>query len=276
MKAPIMKRITGPLLCSLLAPVLLVGCQRDDGPVPPVAVTNTLLAAAVHDLLGEQTEILQLAGPGMCPGHFDIRPSQLSRLRRTRILLRFDFQGGLDNKLSAATQHGLRIVSVSLPGGLCRPDSYLAACRQTADALVAAGLLDRPQADQRLAAITGRIGALAEQVRRRTRPLAGRAVIASAHQKPFCEWLGLEVVATFSGADTAGVGQLDRALRAGQQARVGEIIANRPEGRRVADALADRLGATVVVFDNFPPAPAGRFDQLLKANTDRLIEAIER
>ena len=53
------------------------------------------------------------------------------------------------------------------------------------------------------------------------------------------------------------------------------MVANRPEGRRAADALAKRLGAQVVVLGNFPDPQEGHalFDDLLRANVNLLIEA---
>ena len=67
------------------------------------------------------------------------------------------------------------------------------------------------------------------------------AVLASVHQKAFCESLGLDVIATFSAADTAGVGQLDHAVRAAEAANIRAIIANQPEGRRTADARSSPM-----------------------------------
>jgi ABC-type Zn uptake system ZnuABC Zn-binding protein ZnuA len=183
----------------------------------------------------------------------------------------------LDAKLSGATADGLTIAEVRIAGGLCEPTSYLAACRQTADALVATGLLDPLTADRRLGEIEARIHRLAESCRRRVVQLRGMPVVVSTHQEAFCRWLGLRPVATFTGVDSAGVRQLNDAVRHADQADVRLIIANRPEGRRVADALADRLRARVVVFENFPASNSGQssFDDLLTANVDALIKAAE-
>ncbi len=54
------------------------------------------------------------------------------------------------------------------------------------------------------------------------------------------------------------------------------IIANRPEGRQAADALADRFGAQVIVFDNFPDGH-GRdsFDRLVRTNVEQLVKAVQ-
>jgi zinc transport system substrate-binding protein len=256
---------------------LLAGCDRQaDGPAD-VAATNTLLASAAADVLGEDAPIELLAGPGMCPGHFDIRPSQVASLRRCRVLLRLDFQKPLDAKLAGATEGGLTIAEISLPGGLGEPASYLAACKQTADALIAQGLLDRSTADARLAEIAARINALAAECKTKLAPLAGQAVLTSGHQAAFCRWAGLAVAGTFSAADATSPAELARAAQAARQADATALIANRPEGRRVADALADRLDAAVIVLDNFPPAagPEG-FDELLRVNTAALVEGLGR
>jgi len=261
------------ILTLLIAAISSEGCRKPSDPAA-VAATNSLLECAVKDLLGDSTPVLRLGEPGMCPGHFDIRPSQVNDLRRCRVLLRLDFQKSLDRKLSGAKDKGLRIVEIRIPGGLCEPESYLGACRQTAEALVAAGLLDRVAADRRLSEITARIDRKAAQCRQRAAALKGMPVLASVHQEAFCKWLGLNVVATFSGADTADVGQVDEAVRKGEQAGVKRIVANLPEGRRVADALAERLGAKVVVFGNFPALNDGQssFEDLLDANIAALLK----
>ncbi len=260
-------------VCVLIGLAAGSGCRK---PPPPadVAASNTFLAAAARDLLGPGRSVACLAGPGMCPGHFDVRPGQVSQLRRCGVLLRLDFQKGLDARLAGPVADGLRIVEVRLPGGLCEPASYLAACRQAADALVDAGLLDRPAADRRLRAVEDRMERLSDDAKAHVAALKNGPVLTSNHQDAFCRWLGLEVAATFRGADAASVGEVDRAVRAGEAAGVRLVIANRPEGRRLADALAARLDAAVVVFDNFPATGEDRaFDALVRRNVDALVRA---
>jgi ABC-type Zn uptake system ZnuABC Zn-binding protein ZnuA len=97
-----------PLTCLLLL-LTLAGCVPTStpptepgvqpGPAEPpraaseqslIAVSNSYLGAAVHDVLGQGTPLMLLAEPGMCPGDFDLRPSQDQQLRACRLLLRFD------------------------------------------------------------------------------------------------------------------------------------------------------------------------------------------
>ncbi len=271
--------MTRPLLriCAAAALGLLIlpGCRRAAPPpdVPRIATTTSYLEAAASDLLGDALSIVRLAEPGTCPGHFDMRPSQIAALRQCRALFRFDFQKGLDARFPGADDP-LRVTPVSVPRGMARPDSYLLACRQMADALAALDLLSRTEAETRLREIADRLDALSRDATNRVSRagLSGAAVIASGRQRDFCEWLGLDVVATFSAADAASIGEIEQAIAAGKLASIKLVIANLPEGRRTADALAKRLKADVVVFENFPRVRNGRvsFDAMLEANVEAL------
>ncbi|MBN2216780.1 MAG: zinc ABC transporter substrate-binding protein [Pirellulales bacterium] len=245
------------------------------GRTSPIAAANSYLAAAVLDLLGENEPLVTMAEPGMCPGHFDFRPSQARQMRACRLLVRFDFQESLDARLSDDPAEAPRVASVTVRGGLCEPATYESACRQLAEAMVQAGRLSPDDAERRLAAIGQRMDQLNAWMIHEVEAagLSGTPVLASGHQSAFCRRLGLDVAATFSSVDTARPGQIDEAIHAGEKAGAQLIVANLPEGRQLADALADRLGARVVVFGNFPTNSGPRgFESLVRANIAALVE----
>lgn len=265
-------------LAAIWVAAFLAGCGSGApaGPAPAVAVSNPYLESAVRELLGPAAPVLNLAGPGSCPGHFDLRPGQARELTRCRLLLRFDFQAALDHRLDDARAQGLRIVEVPAPEGLCLPASYFAVCRQTAAALTAAGLLPAPVAQEKRRRLETRLAEEAAAARSRLVPLNDAPVLASPHQRAFCAWLGLRVVGVFDGTDAASPAAINRVVQLGRRERVRFVVANRPEGRQLADALAGHLGLRAVVFDNFPGAapgtPAG-YDALLAGNVDALLRA---
>jgi hypothetical protein len=213
----------------------------------------------------------------MCPGHFDVGPGQVRAMRGVRVLVRFDFQEDVDKICEPEARGGPRVEAVKVPGGMAEPRSFAAVCRQVAEALVAAGLLGREAADQRVADVQARMETLETWARQAVRDagLAGRPVLASRHQAAFCRALGLDVKATFSATDTAGMGEVRSALAAGRAAGATLVIANRPEGRQAADALAESLGARVVVFDNFPDeSPGSAFEAMVRGNVERLTAEV--
>ncbi len=275
---------------ALLVAITLGGCGGPTGPfsgtvpleeagdVPALGVSNPFLVAVVKELAGEDVALLALAEPGMCPGHFDLRPSQVRQARHCRLLIRFDFQQSLDARLTGPGSRPPRIVGVHVSGGLCEPASYLEAARQVAETLVGEQLVSRAEADARLAAAAGRMAELDAWARAQIEAagLTGAPVLASGHQAAFCRALGLNVVGTFPTADTSVPSEMEDAVQEGRQGGVQWIIANLPQGRQAADALADRFAAKVVVFGNFPDGQgADSFDRLVRDNVTSLVKAVE-
>ncbi len=263
----------------IVAAVLAAGCAEEAAAPPEaaarIAVASSYLGTAARDLLEEDVPLVELCGPGTCPGHFDITPGHLARLRRCRVLLRFDFQKHFDAKLRAAVEEGLAVVEVPESGGLCEPETYLAACRAVADALVSEDLLTRSAADARLVAIEVRAADLAEAARADVRKagLGGTPVVAAHHQARFGRWLGLGVTAEFTASDDPAA--LNRAVADARDAGARLVIGNVPAGRVLADRLAGALGAPVVMFENFPLAGDGRrgYDAMVRRNVERLCAA---
>ncbi len=256
-----------------------IGCNsKPSNPDRPSVVTaSSYLQCAVREIRGENETVatLDLSSAGMCPGHFDLRPSQIERLQQCKMLVRFDFQTSLDSKILPVSKPDLKIAAIKIDGGLCEPESYLSACRQICRELSCAGIIDSTIAENRLSAIEKRMKEISgwAQQQMKQADLIGRPVLANSHQAKFCRRLGLMVVSTFSSADTAGIREIDSILSAGKKANVKLIVANAPQGRQMADALAKSLGAKVAMLNNFPEPAQGQnsFDALFIDNIRVLV-----
>ena len=266
------------VVCTL---ALLVGCSptlQDDRPV--VAATTSYLECAIKDLAGEQFRVARLLPPGCCPGHFDVSPAVLDHLANAALLLRFEFQGGLDAKLKHFQEKGLNIVAVASPEGLCVPSTYVIVCRTVCRALCEACPDSAASYREKLASVERRMTALGEDMKAQVRKngLAGTRVISSGHQAHFCRALGLEVVAPFTGREAAALKELERCLEAGRSAKVRFVVANLQEGAQLADPLAQKLGARVVAFSNFPSMAGEQttFDALVRDNVAALLTAAKK
>ena len=257
----------------------LSGCKAKENKQiqPEIAVANSYLQCVVQDLCGNQTEILSLVPPGMCPGHFDISPAQVNQLCKCRILLLFDFQKRIEDSLLRIKEKGLKIGSIHALPGLCVPETYLAACRDACNILSQQYPDRKDRLSRRLKLIEERLENLSNglfvQIKRSG--LNSAKVLASDHQAQFCNWLGLDVIATFVGSDIETVSNINRCIQKADEHTVGFIIANRQEGTALANALAERLGARTVVFSNFPETVINRdnFDRLLVENVQALLSA---
>lgn len=258
--------------------ILMAGCSaQSQDPRPVVATTTSYLQCAVVDLAGDRFRVARLLPPGCCPGHFDLSPSMLDKLAGSRLLLRFDFQSALDEKLHRFRDDGLAVAAVASPEGLCLPASYVDVSRSVCEALSEAYPDSAARYRERLAQIENRMNKLAQEMRAAVEQhsLAGARTLASGHQAEFARALGLEVVGTFTGREAAAINELKTCIQAGEKARIRFVVANLQEGVQLAEPLAQRLGADLVVFSNFPSMEGEEttFDALVRRNIAALVEA---
>ena len=257
--------------------LLVAGCENkaDEENHTEIAVTNSYLGCAVLDLCGDDTEVLCLAPPGMCPGHFDISPSQVKQLCDCRMLLLFDFQKQIEETLSRVKERGLKTALVGKMGGLCVPETYLAVCREVRDILSSEYPERNVRFQERLEVMEKNLAHLREELFEKMQQagISSAKVLASNHQADFVSWLGLETIATFVGSDIETVTGIEQCIRKAEGQEVRFVVANKQEGTALAKALAERLGAKAVVFSNFPElrGEASGFHALLRANVDALL-----
>ncbi len=264
------------IVIAALLPLLLASCGPSEEPAR-VIVGSSYLECAAREFLGNDESVGRLAEPGMCPGHFSLRPSQIAQLGNCEVVLRFEFQASLDRMIESGDGRPL-ITPIVIKGGLCEPASYIAACEQVAAALVQAELISQETADARLAAVGERMAELSQWARQAIREagLTDEPVVASAHQQAFCEWLGLQVVAVLPTADMGTPREIEQAVQAARQRQCRLVAGNSAEGAAMAEKIGDSLeGGKVAVLDNFPliSTPPEDFDAMVRLNVQRLLEA---
>ena len=221
--------------------------------------------------------VLRVCPPGTCPGHFDITPGSIGRLQHCRLLFMFDFQQSIADKLSALPGSGPELAPVKVPEGLCVPSSYLEACQVVHGVLARVQPDTKVKYDEALKRTRARLAELERASHERVEKagLKGANVVSSKHQAAFCRWLGLEVVATYAGGESASPAALQSLVADAKQAHVGLVIANLQEGRQFGRAIAEQVGAELVVFSNFPSMQDGEdsFDALVQHNLAQLPAA---
>jgi ABC-type Zn uptake system ZnuABC Zn-binding protein ZnuA len=243
-----------------------------------ICTSSPYLQAAMNDLLGMNNEVssmLSLAGAGMCPGHMDLRPSQIQMAGKSQVFIRFDFQSGLDDKLFTSLKSRPKVKPINVEGGLCNPQSYINVCSQITNILINEKYSSKIEIKERFSEIRLRLVDLDRDIHKQisTSELVKHPILTSPHQADFCRYLGFNVLETFTSEEDMSVKQIDNLVTKARNAGVSLIVANAPEGRKMADVLASYLGARVVVLDNFPDAQTvNAFDVLVRENVRRLME----
>lgn len=242
-----------------------------------ISVSSSYLSSAVRDISGNNFKIFSIVPPAMCPGHFDISPSQVSGISGSDILFIFEFQKRMKDSLSGIAGENLRIEAIKSNSGLCVPDTYLAICRQVCSVL--GGVYPERKAvfEQKYELLEKRLKDFQQRIKNEIQRagLDNANIVCSVHQKEFAEWLGLNVVGIFKGRDTETAKSLNSCIKAGLEHKADFVIANKQEGIKLAKIIAGRIGAETAVFSNFPESlkNGGGFETLVQDNVSELIKA---
>jgi zinc transport system substrate-binding protein len=257
---------------SLLVATMVTGCSGTSGRIRIVAST-TLIGAIVQAIGGDRFAVTTIAPAGLCPGHFDLKPSDVAAANNAGLILNHGWEAWYPALEKAIIPPGPRRVTLATQGNWMVPDLQKQAAVEIA-ALLAE--VDTARADTyRLAA--ARYGADVDSSAAAARAmLAGRelpTVIAADQQTPFLRWLGFRVVATYGRPEDFTAQELTRLARMASDSGVKLVVDNLQSGPHTGKPLADGLGAKHVTLTNFPLH--GSYRQALLDNADALARAVE-
>lgn len=256
----------------LLVGVSIFGCARPSGRIRVVAST-TLISTIVQAIGGDRFTITTIAPAGLCPGQFDLKPSDVVAANNARLILNHGWEAWYPKLEKALVPPGPRRVTLSTDGNWMIPEKQKQAAMEIAALLEG---LDTARADTyRLAAERYLVEADSAAAAVRTL-LNGKqlpAVIASDQQAPFLEWLGFRVVATFDRAEDFTAQELTRLARVASDSGVKLIVDNLQSGPDTGKPLAEALKVEHVTLTNFPLH--GSYRQALLDNAAALAQAIE-
>ncbi|MFO7674697.1 MAG: zinc ABC transporter substrate-binding protein [bacterium] len=238
----------------LLAAVLALsgpGCGGRN-PRPVVVGTTANITAVVAAVAGDRVENVTLAPAGMCPGHFDVRPSHVAAAARADLIIRQGWEEWFDDLARSLPEPRPRVVTAATGGNWMLPEVHRLAVLELAGLLAG---LDTALADT-FKLNAGRYLARVDSASRAARALlAGRSLptaIAAEHQAPLLRWLGFRVVATYGRPEDFTARELSRLARVGIDSAVGLVADNLQSGPDAGGPLAAAFGARHVNLTNFP------------------------
>ena len=278
-----------------------VGCGGEGGESPraerPSVVASIFpIADLARALGGDAFEVVVLLAPGASPATFELTPGQLRSLRAATVYL--SVGAGLDGWVGDPPLAGGRTSQVILTQGLVleaaeghdqagNPHVWLDPVLvrdhllpQIARALTEAAPASRERIRAGHAAMADSLTALEREIRQTLAPLENRAFLASHPAWTyFARRFGLvELGTVHSGpGDEPSPRALARLIDKARAAKVEVVFAEPQLGEAAAHALAEELGARVLVLDPLggPDVP-GRdgYLALLRYNTAQLFDGL--
>jgi zinc transport system substrate-binding protein len=267
--------IFGIMVLAILNP--LIGLSESADNQQPVVCTTSILTHLTEEIGQEFITVTTIAPAGMCPAHFDIKPSQIQAVREAKILISHNFEPWIENLLTSADN--TNIERLVLAGPWNTPASAMEKINQISDALSKQFPENEPQFHLNAQNFIESIKRDADVMKSKADQLnvSQFKVIASFHQASFVEWLGFDIVTTYPSPETISTKQFLELLLIGKREKVDLIVDNLQSGTDFGAKLASDLNSTQAILTNFPGLipQTESLAAMLSYNAEQLFNTIE-
>lgn len=280
MVVPFGRRFWGPAVVLAALLVLLAGCAKQEGKQLKVVTGTSLIAAIVRDIGQERVDVTNIVPPAQCPGHFDLKPSDVEKLANARLFLRHEWQGEMFTEDLIASVHNpeLKVVPLAVAGNWMAPPVQKQAVEAIAGVLAQADPANKEFYEQNAGQVTAAIVEKEKELRRKLDEagVAGVKVLCSEMQQGFLKWAGCEVVGTYGRPEELTPEVIRQLVEQGRAAGVRLVVDNLQSGPEAGAGIARELGVPRVTLSNFPGGFPGTdsWSSAVEKNVNLLIDAL--
>lgn len=225
-------------------------------------VTGTsAIYSAVKEFVDESHITGIVVPPNLCPGHFDLKPSDIEKFAKGNLIILHEWQRDLPaikSLLKATSQHSdKRILWIPLQGSWMVPENYLKGLKTIGEMLVKENIISNDLYRNTLEKREKEILEFSNKAKEKLKSLeVGKInVISSNFQSQFLKWLGFNVIAEYPRAEEITIKLWGELLKLGQEKNVRLVVENLQSGEiQTVKSLAREIDAKSVVLSNFPLA----------------------
>jgi len=244
---------------------------------------SSLIANIIQDVADDKVETRTLIPPGTCPGHYDVKPSDIVALANSKALFIHNYQENFENitgLLEAAENPDLIVKVLNVTGNWMTPPVQAEAVDKIAQAL---GEIDpenaayyEGKADERSQAILAK----GEEVESELQGagVEGVKVLCAEMQAGFVVWAGFNITATYGRPEELSPADVEQLITDAIEAGVALVIDNLQSGATAtSETMAQDIGAIQVTISNFPGGfeNTETWEKAIDKNVDLLLEALD-
>lgn len=217
---------------------------------------STLLEDIVSDLTAGRAKTRLLIRGSACPGHTDVKASDLVFAANAQGIYVHPRQmtlPSLTQLFAAKEQLRTRTHGIGVSGSWLIPDVQIQASRAVAKTLVQGETSDFSDAVYaRLQKRIERIKDFSEGLEPVRTRFHGKPVVSALMQKDFVSWCGFSIAATFGGAESMNPKILAEIIALARKRRVIGVVENLQSGKEAGLPIAEELKIPRAILSNFP------------------------
>jgi len=278
------RKILIGLLVVVLVGILVTALvlARHAPPSVDIMAGSSLITDIIQDVADGKLNAHTLIPPGACPGHYDVKPSDVETLANSRVLIIHNWQQNMKNitgLVEAADNPDLVIKVIDVPDMPMVPQIQAETIDKIAQALGEINPENAEYYQERAAERTQAILAKGEEVKDKLQDanVSGVKVLCVEYQAGFAEWAGFDVVDTYGRPGDLSVLEMEELIVEAKEAGVALVIDNLQTGTTSnSETMAQDIGAMQVTISNFPGGfeNTETWEKAIDINADLLLEAL--
>jgi len=276
------KILIGVLIVAVVgALVTAVALSQYATPSVDVMAGSSFITNIIQDVAEDKVEARTFIPPGVCPGHYDAKPSDIAALTSARAFFIHNYQQNYQNvvgAIEAAENPDLIVTVINITGNWMVPMVQIEGVNEIARALGETYPEDATYFEDKAAERAQAILAKGETERNRllAAGVADVQVICAAMQAGFVNWAGFNITATFGRPEDLSATDVDRLITKAQQAGAALVIDNLQSGSTTLGASMEQdIEAIPVTLSNFPGGleDTDTWEKAIEKNVNLLLEA---
>jgi zinc transport system substrate-binding protein len=274
------KFIPGILAVLLLAFLfILPSCTQQPA---DIMAGSSLIADIIQDIAAGKLTAYTLIPPGTCPGHYDVKPSDVERLANSEVLIIHNWQQNMKNisdLVEAADNPDLVIKVIDVPDMPMVPQIQAETTDKITQALTEIDPENSAYYQEKAEERTQAVLAKGEEVQDKLQAanVSVVKVLCVEYQAGFAEWAGFNVMATYGRPEDLSVADVEELVVEAKEAGVALVIDNLQSGATSnSETMAEDIGAIQVTISNFPGGfeNTETWEKAIDKNADLLLEAL--
>jgi zinc transport system substrate-binding protein len=259
-----------------------VSCTQPATDTTDIMAGSSFIANIVEDLANDRLEARTIIPPGVCPGHYDVKPSDIEALANSTALIVHNYQQSYQNILGAieaAQNPDLVIRVINMTGNWMVPEVQAEGVDKIAQALGEVYPEDAEYYQGRATERVQAIEAKGDDVEQRLLQagVEGVKVLCAEMQAGFVGWAGFDIVDTFGRPEDLTAAQVADLIEQAQETGVALIIDNLQSGSTtLGSSLQQDIEAVPVTISNFPGGldDTETWEKAIDKNVDLLVAAL--
>jgi zinc transport system substrate-binding protein len=217
-----------------------------------ITASDTLLSGMSEALLpSDRFEVAVILPPGQCPGHYDLKLSDIALVKNADLVVSFRYmpfmQGAEidENRLFSVDSHGMNWMV---------PDAYIAGLETLAakfsEFFPESAPLINERKDLYAREIVEKNAALTERIK--NAGVGQKPVIASSMIREPLEWMGFRVAGEYDRPESISAKEIADLVRTGKAGGAVLVADNLQSGPDAGKGISEALGVSHVILANFP------------------------